>query len=363
MNTTEIPTAITTVTVDAALLKAAMAKLKPAINKNMSAPALRCVRVDASATGVMLTATDLDVTLSTVVTGLVPADGSLLVPADVLNKVISVRPKGTIEVTGTGETGHVRSGNARIEFEPVDVDEFPTAKKFTGRRVDLSAAIIAELLPAMAKDGSRPILRSVYVGKGAYCTTDSFRLHVVNTGADLGDTFLIDGSAAEVMAKYKGTLACTVGENAIRVVLDATSTMHARLVDGEFPPFRRLIPENPPHRISFTDALTADLKDLVKLRLAGDTSTPVRITAANLDELELRRTGDYKPAVVTTPGTSTLDTVIAFAPAYLLDLIAGTTSNVLQVTDHLKPGLIREPAPELGDGAERVRLIMPVRVS
>jgi DNA polymerase III sliding clamp (beta) subunit (PCNA family) len=234
----------------------------------------------------------------------------------------------------------------------------------TGRRVDLSADIITELLPAMSRDGSRPILCSVYVGKGTYCTTDSYRLHVVNTSTDLGDTFLIAGPAARVMANYKGTLACTVGEREIRVVLDATTTLTGRLVGGEFPPFRSLIPASPPHRISFTDALAGDLKDVAKLRVGNSDGSPVRITAVGVDELELRRgvTGE-KPAVVTTPGTSTLDTVIAFGADYLLDLIAGTTSNTLLVTDRLKPALIREPAPELGDGAERVRLIMPVRVS
>jgi DNA polymerase III sliding clamp (beta) subunit (PCNA family) len=106
------PTAALAVTIDATALKAAMAKLKPAICKTISAPSLRCVRVDMSGSDVMLTATDLDVTLSTVVTGDASADGSLLVPADVLTRSLA-RPGTSATETPASSSSRSTSTSSR----------------------------------------------------------------------------------------------------------------------------------------------------------------------------------------------------------------------------------------------------------
>lgn len=138
--------------------------------------------------------------------------------------------------------------------------------------------------------------------------------------------------------------------------------MVARLLDGSFPLYKSLIPVRPPHSIAFTDAFMADVKDCIKLH-KGDPSLPLRITQIGADTLELRITGGRRPTIVKTPGTSSLDGTLAVATRFIVDTLTGTSCNTIGCVDKLKPAVIREPAPEYGTGAERIRLIMPVRVN
>lgn len=349
-----------TVAIDAAALKAAVTKLKPVLTtgaRRSYSPVLGCIRFDSDGTDITLTGTDLDTTISTVVTGEVAVPGSLLVPSSIITKLLGVRSKGTVEVTGSPDGGSVRNGNARLEFEHVDLNEYPKLPEVQGRSITLNLDAIKELLPAVSTDDTRPILTSVYVGDGTYAATDSYRLHVVNTPNKTGEAFLLPREAAKITAKYAGTVAARVGERDVTIVLDETTTLSSRLVEGEFPQFRNLIPTSTSEQITFTDAMVADLKTLTKLQSA-DPSIPVRIDMAG-DGLELR----CGTVVVTTPGLSTLGAPLAFNPKFMLEALTGTTSNTLRCIDTLKPALVREATPEYGDGTERIRLIMPVRVS
>lgn len=359
MTTTDPRVAPTlTVAVDAAALKAAVAKIKPVLPTRAANPVFECIRFDSDGTDITLTATDLDTTISTVVTGESAQTGSLLVPAKIITKLLGVRSKGTVEITGSPDGGSVRNGNARLEFEHVDLNEYPKLPEVQGRSITLNLDAIKELLPAVSTDDSRPILTSVYIGNGTYAATDSYRLHVVNTPNETGEAFLLPGAAAKITAKYVGTVAARVGERDVTIVLDETTTLSARLVEGTFPQFRNLIPTKTSEQITFTDAMVVDLKTLTKLMQGGDPSAPVRIDMAG-NGLELR----CGTVVVSTPGLSTLGAALAFNPKYVLEALGGTTSNTLRCIDTLKPALVREPTPEYGDGAERIRLIMPVRVS
>ena len=350
MNTTTI-TNTTTVAVDATALKAALAKIKAAIARS-HAPALRCIRVDATSNEVRLTATDLDDTLSTTIAGIVTEPGSLLVPYALLNKLLTAHNKGTVEITNTT----VKLKNLSLTFEPVDVAEFPKIDPGEGRTIELNLDALRDIMGAISKDDTRPILCSVLVRGGTYVATDSYRLHIVETTTDTGPDFLLYRTGALIAAKYDGTVTATVHDRHLTIQLDETTTLVARLVQGEFPNYRNLIPVNSPRWVTLSDSFLADVKPLLKVT-AGDPTAPMRFTQGD-GELNVAIHGDWK-ATATTPGSTEVD--IAFNPQYLLDLLAGTTSNVLGVVDSLKPAVLREPAPELGEDAQRVRLIMPAR--
>lgn len=356
-------TPATTVAVDAAELKAALAKIKPALTLKSGLEALTCIRVDATSEGVQLTATNLDLWLSTTIPGVVTEPGSLLVPAPILNKLLAAHGKGTVEISGLDAPGSrpkVSCKNASLSFEPVPVDEWPKLVLGSSRPVELNLDVLAELLPAVGPN-ERPVLCSVSVNDGEYCATDSHRLHIVRTGTDTGDQFLIAGDGVKVMSKYSGAAACSVykADEHLTVQLDKSTKLVGRLLRYEYPQYRSLIPADQPHRITYTAEMVADLKTLTKL-ITGSISSPVVFHASEDENITMTITDGTKTATVSTPGNSPLK--VAFSPQYLLDLLGGTTSNTLGVTDSLKPGVLREPAPEYGADAERVRLIMPVRV-
>jgi DNA polymerase III subunit beta len=362
MNVTSVQTA-TTVAVDAAALKAALTKLKPALGKS-GAAVLGCIRVDATSSEVRLTASCLDDTLSTTIDGIVTDPGSVLVPYKLLNKLLMVHKKGTIEITGPGAEGvepTVRCKNLSLSFEALDINEFPRSNPGVGRTVELNLTALADITAAISTDDSRPILCSVLVRDGSYVATDSYRLHIIDTPADTGEGFMLNRTGVQIAAKYKGTVTATVHERAVTIQLDETTTLVTRLVEGEFPPYKSLIPVNTPRWINLSGDFLADITALRKT-IVADPSTPMRIAQGD-GELNVSMGGPYDAwrSKVTTPGSSEVN--IGFNPQYLVELLTGTTSNLLGAVDSLKPVVLREPAPEIGTDAQRVRLIMPVRVS
>lgn len=360
MNALSPVTTATTVAVDAAELKAAVAKLKPIIGRH-NAPVLGCVMVDAGGDGVLLTATNLDETLSIRLDGIVTEPGSLLVPLALINKLLSVHNKGTVEFRGPSipeVNGTIRCKNVTLEFEPLPLNEWPVTNTGPGVPIDLNLAAIAEILPAVSDDESRPVLCTVLVDGGTYVGTNSYILQLVSTGEATGGKFLLPRAAAVIATKYKGNVAATVHERNITIQLDERTTLISRLQEGTFPPYGTLIPANPPHRLEFAE-LADNLKALRKL----DKTKSMRISQQEPGVLALTPVNGDVKGTVTTPGSLTGVESIGFDPKYLLDTVAGTSSNVLLLTDSLKPAIIREPAPECGDGAERIRLIMPVRLA
>lgn len=360
MTVTSVPTA-TTLAVDAARLKAAVAKLKPALDSHV--PVLRCIRFDATSNGVRLTATNLDDTLSTTIAGIVTEPGSVLVPFKLLNKLLSVHKAGTVEITGPRPDveATVRCKNITLSFGALDVDEFPVFKPTAGRTIELNLAALADITAAISRDDYRPILASVLVRNGSYVATDSHRLHIVDTPVDTGEGFLMARSGVLIAAKYKGTVTATVHERDVTVQLDETTTLTTRIVDGEFPLYKSLIPINPPDEIVLSDEFLADLTALRKV-VDGDPSAFVRISQGDGElNLTIGTNNDAWRSTATTPGSAAVE--IGFNPVFLIEMVKGTTSNLLLANGSLKPVVLREKAPELGDDAWRVRLIMPVRFS
>lgn len=349
-------------TVDAAILKTTVARLKPVVNARCAVSALTCLRVDATDSQIQLTATNLDTTLIKTIPGVVDTPGSLLVPVSVLDKILAVHPKGTVTIAGDDVEGTVTGGNASLSFRPDDLTMWPTTPAPVGRSVTLNLDALAEVLPATSPDESRPILTGVNVEHGVYAATNSYWLAVAYTGDDTGDQFLLPretvGFATKRSAAIKGdrgTVTAVVGTEHITVTFDDDTTLVGRLIEGEFPPYKKLIPKTSPHTIEITDTFLADLKKVT--RLTAVKNEPVRIgDYEGCIELTIRSDGQVARTV--TPGTAAPFTV-AFNPGYLGVVLAGTTSNRILVTDTLKPALVDEPAPY----GRRVRLIMPVRVA
>jgi DNA polymerase-3 subunit beta len=137
-------------------------------------------------------------------------------------------------------------------------------------------------------------------------------------------------------------------------------TLTTRLIEGEFPNYRQLLPSAYPNRLVVGREAFLDAVRRVKL-LARDATTPVRIA--------LRDQGIELTVITTDWGTATEDVdakyegaemTVAFNPAYLIDGVEAITTDevVLDTLDALKPATLRPT-----DSDEYLYLLMPVRVS
>ena len=224
---------------------------------------------------------------------------------------------------------------------------------------------------AASSEDSRPILTGVLMAAEddglRLVATDSYRLAV----RDLrGVGVLAEGQRVLVPSRALNELMRLLAGPAAEVALrlgahDATFTtgpvsLTTRLIEGEFPNYRQLIPSGYPNRLIVGREPLLDAIRRVKL-LARDATTPVRIA--------MRPTGIELTVITDDWGTATeevdakyegAEMTVAFNPNYLsegVEAIAGD-EVALDTLDALKPATLR---PIEGD--DYLYLLMPVRVS
>jgi DNA polymerase-3 subunit beta len=137
-----------------------------------------------------------------------------------------------------------------------------------------------------------------------------------------------------------------------------------RLIEGEFPNYRQLIPSAYPNRLTVAKEPMIDAVRRVKL-LARE-ATPVR--------LALRADGVQLTAITQDVGQAREDVdakyegsemTVAFNPDFLLEGIEATPGDevVLETLDALKPATLKPTALNPDGGTDFLYLLMPVRVS
>jgi DNA polymerase III subunit beta len=256
--------------------------------------------------------------------------------------------------------------------------EFPTIVSPEDDGFALPRALLGEglrqVVRAASNDDARPLLTGVLItSDGAsmrLVATDSYRLALRDLQGAAGFAHESDTLVpARALAELQRLSASAAPEDdAIQVVIGAQGILFrsghveisTRLLDGTYPDYRQLIPEQYPNRLHVgKENLMAALR---RVRLmVRDNTTPVRLSmrAGGVDlSVVSQEVGD---ASETVDGDFTgEDLVIAFNPTYLLDGVDAVLDDevVIETADPARPAGVR--------GAEDTQfqyLLMPVRVS
>jgi DNA polymerase-3 subunit beta len=251
-------------TIVAADLKAALDVASKTVGKAAYAPTIAMVLCEATLDGgLRLTGTNLDTRSWRTAQANVVREGSVCLPPDRLASVLDVCGDGdqiTIDVDDTNRA-RITSGRAVTRCTGLPAEGFPVAPSFDEPLCDLtlSAAVLADtimaVLHAAAKDQSRPVLAGVLFsiadGELTCAAADGFRLAIrsVKTDADADLNVIVDGKPLATITK------ALEGATSARVTVDARTSMLAidseagcwavKLIDGQFPDFRRVIPRDP----------------------------------------------------------------------------------------------------------------------
>ena len=134
-------------------------------------------------------------------------------------------------------------------------------------------------------------------------------------------------------------------------------TLTSRLIEGEFPPYRSLLPEDYESRLTVS---RQQLQDAVRrVGLLARENSPVKLEFNALGVRLSSSSPDLGGAVeVVEAKYEGEDLVAAFNPGYLSDGLGAATGDqvVVEVRDGLKPALVR------GDGQQFIYLVMPVKL-
>jgi DNA polymerase-3 subunit beta len=329
-----------------------------------------------------ISATNLEIGVNVWVGAKVTKEGSIAVPARILQELVQSLPPGKLELDATDGGLHLSSGSAEANLAGIAGTEFPAIPKFpkTGAvsfPAEQLAAAIEEVAYAAAAEEGRPTLTAVLwrvKGKGVeLVATDGYRLAKKEiTLPDKVNDFqaLVPARALLEVARIitdnrsRGepiddvNVSLDSGENQISFSLGSVE-MTSRLVAGDYPAFENILPQDFSVRGIFAKdelllairqaaVFARDIGSIIKLKLDRE---GVELSA------NTAQVGDEKTRI---PGTVEGGTVtIAFNSRYLIDAL--THLNKSQVSfetkSNLSPGVLRA----IGDETVTT-LVMPVRL-
>ncbi|HET9075868.1 MAG TPA: DNA polymerase III subunit beta [Acidimicrobiales bacterium] len=348
---------------------------RAAAGRGGAMPILGGVRLSVTGDSLEVTGTDLDLTITVATTVSGSADGVAVAPGRLITDIVRALEPGAVTLEADDEELRIASGRSHFTVRTHPAGDFPRLTPPSGDSVTLPAAGLTEALRqvtrAASSEESRPILTGVLMAAEEdglrLVATDSYRLAVRDlSGAGIlaeGQKVLVPSRALNELLRLLGS---SDGEVALRLgAHDATFavgtvTLTTRLIEGEFPNYKALIPANYPNRLIVGREALLDAVRRVKL-LARDATTPVRIA--------LRPTGIELTVITTDWGTATEDVdakyegaemTVAFNPNYLIEGVEAVTGDevALDTLDALKPATLRPT-----EGTEYLYLLMPVRVS
>lgn len=366
------------VNVDRKALKAALLAAKRATSSRPGIPALTGVKITATAHGFELVTTDLEAAY----VGHVEATGfggswTRLVGRAVLADAIASGPD-RIEVDAAG-AGGLTVGSAT--FRGLPVDDFPNLPEPGPVCAVVDAqelrAALAIVEPAASGDYARPIITGVLFEVGdaqgsgtiGLTATDSYRLHHAEvTGAtDVGSLGFAPVIPARVLAalgkmigaKTSGTVTIDRESNGSSVgfTLPDGSRIASRVIEGQFPNYRQLIPDADAAGTVTATYGPALVDVLTRAATMARDTTPVRFDFA-AGRIEVSASSpDLGTFAETIDAPEVAEAVtVAFSPVYLGTALAAFGSGTFAVRDGLKPGMVRPL-----DGPA-FALVMPVRL-
>lgn len=357
-----------------------------AISNRATLPVLSGLRIEATESGrVRVAATDLELTMETSFEAGVDDPGRVIVPGRLFGEMTKSLAPGQVSVAGS--TGEIEIGSGRGQFrvKTLVADDYPALPIDDASAEGFDVAIdsaemataLSQVIRSASTDESRQVLTGVLweIESGALtlASTDSYRLgvrtlkvkggpaearKVVLPARALGELgrALQGAGGGEVTASFRENMVSfSVGASGAST---ADSVVGSRFIEGEFPNYRQLLPEDYPNILTVDREALLEVSRRVGLLAQGNLPVKLHLDA----ELEISA---HTPDV--GEGQEVLDAeyqgepfVIAFNPNFLGDGISAFQSDrvVLTAGDGLKPAILRGEEDE-----SFTYLLMPVRLS
>jgi DNA polymerase III subunit beta len=343
------------------------------VSTRASLPALGGCLLELEEHRLRLVSTDMEHTGEAVVLVHGEADGRVVVPGRVFNDVVRNLPSGLVEIEEADGGLHVRGAHVAHELRLLSVDDFPTLTSPSLEQVGrlpgkLLAEAAGQVAKAAATDEARPVLTAVQFEATAdqltLAATDSYRLAVRElpwTWEHPPTTALVPARAlTEAARALAGEAEVEIGLEPHQVTFaGGDRRLTARLVEGEFPPVRNLLPTG------LENIATVSRQSLLdacrQVAPYGQNNNPVCLT------LERDRIEVNSSLQDVGRGAATIDAkyegeqlTIGFNPTYLTDGVSAVEDAevVLEARDSLKSALLHGADPK-----GFTYLIMPVRLS
>jgi DNA polymerase-3 subunit beta len=236
---------------------------------------------------------------------------------------------------------------------------------------DAFVRTISRVARSASKDETRPILTGILMSASGQelrmVATDSYRLSVMETALEAPLQGSIEANVPARALQELVRVAQQTEPAEIAVSVDQSQVvfevgdvvLSSRLIEGQFPNYRQLLPESVEHELRFSSSELADV--VRRVSLLAQKNTPLRLSFREGELTVSAQTPDVGEASETIPVDFHGEQFeIGFNPEFLRDGLDSVDSDelVVKLISPLRPGLI-----ESSDGGGFVYLIMPIRLN
>lgn len=360
----------------------ALSHVQNVVERRNTIPILSNVLLSAEAGALTLTATDLDIEAVDVADAQVSDGGAVTTPAQTLFDVVRKLPSGAdveLDLQSDNQRLAIRSGRANFALPTLPASDFQTMTGDTaGTMFEIGAHDLRRLIDktrfAISTEETRYYLNGVYMhgvaseGHDVLRTvaTDGHRLALAEIAAPTGAANLAGviiprkaiGEARRLIDGHDGAVQIEVSDSKI-VFKAGRAKLTSKLIDGSFPDYMRVIPQNNDKKLTIDNkafeaavdrvaTVSAERSRSVKMSLASD-----RLTLA-VSHAETGQGSEELEA-----GYAAEEIEVGFNAKYLLDVAGQIEASEAEFlfNDAASPALVLDPA----DPAARY-VLMPLRV-
>jgi DNA polymerase-3 subunit beta len=237
-------------------LNRALGAVARVANSRNPLPILSNVLLKTSNNRLSISATNLDIAITQYIGAKISEEGSITVPARLMQDFVSSLPSGIIDLKLEDSKLHINTNQYNSVVNGIVADDFPIMPEITsGKSWNVNGSVLKRALQqvvfAASGDESRPVLTGVLVHTNEdtlyIAATDSYRLAEKQLGKNKeAVSVLVPATAMQDLLRIVGDF-----DEEVQVTHDDQQILFhvgdvdlvARLLEGKYPDYRKLIPK------------------------------------------------------------------------------------------------------------------------
>jgi len=342
-------------------------------------PVLANILVEASKDGLRLSATDLDIAVSTVIPASVDQEGALTLPARKLSEIVKELPNAAVRMTGSGEQRvQIECGRSKFKLLGLSKEEFPafpTVKFEGGWKVAAKELqkLIGHVAFAASTEESRPILNGVLwelrPDRMRMVATNGHRLARMDVPASSAraggqaDLIIPPKALDQIRRLFGGDDEIEIGRSDNHLGFRSTTTqVYTRLIEGPYPNYEQVIPrENDKSLTADKQALAGALRRMSIV--ASDQTHRIRMAFTNGAcklSVQTPDLGEAQEELAVAYEGDQLE--IGFNAAYMLEILKFMPTEEVRMTFKAPERAATCEPVGWDDPASYLTLVMPLRL-
>jgi DNA polymerase-3 subunit beta len=347
-------------------------------------PILSGVLLEATDSTLTLSSFDYEVSAQTEVTAEIEEPGRVLVSGRLLAEIASRLPNAPVVFSTEDSRITVSCGSAHFTLLSMPVEEYPTLPQVAASSGTLPAEAfanaVAQVAVAASRDDVTPVITGVQLEVSktslSLVATDRYRVAVREIDWSAGDsiedtvTALVPSRTLTEIGKtfgHSGTISIAITSTDERELIAFQAekrTVTSLLIKGNFPPVKRLFPENVDNYAVINTAELIEATRRVSLVLEREAALRFSFS---IDGLTLEAIGSEQAQASETIDAFLTggDTVVSLKPQFLLDGLGAVHSEFVRIsftkTDNPnKPGpvLITSQSSKDQAGADNYKYLL-----